>query len=367
MKKTELIVAVTISILTLLFGIFFFICEKKDFSETENRYLADFPKYSFESLQSGRYIEKLEDYLTDHFPLRDIMMSLKTETYKLLGIKEINEVYIGKDGYLIEQFKKIKNLDRISNIINKFQDKLGFKVDVMFVPTSVSVNKDKLPNYAINDDQIGAIKEFYSKLNTNNIDVYSSLIENKNNYQLYYKLDHHWTTFGAYIAYLEYCKINDIAPITDYQINEVTKEFYGTLYSKTNDYSLKADSIHTFDVKNSDYKVIYDNEKETNTLYEESYLSKKDKYSYFLDNNHSIIEITNNKLNNDKEILIIKDSYANSFVPFIVNHYESTYVIDPRYYKLSISEFIKEKQISNVLFLYNMNTINDDLGIVSVN
>ena len=69
----------------------------------------------------------------------------------------------------------------------------------------------------------------------------------------------------------------------------------------------------------------------------------------------------------DKEILIIKDSYANSFVPFIVNHYENVYVIDPRYYKLSISEFIKNKQINNVLFLYNMNTINDDLGIISVN
>lgn len=366
MKKIELLIAVTISVLTIFFSVFFFVNEKKDFSETENRYLTDFPKYSFESLESGRYIEKIEDYLTDHFPLRDFMMSLKTSTYKILGIKEINEVYIGKDGYLIEQFKEVKNLDKISNIINKFQDKIGFKINVIFAPTSVSINEDKLPDFAINEDQIETINKFYEKMNTNNIDVYKELLKNTNKYQLYYKLDHHWTSYGAYVAYLEYCNSTGITPITEYEIKEVTNEFYGTLYSKTNDYSLKPDTIHTFNVKDSDYTVKYDNNKETNTLYEDSYLDKKDKYSYFLDNNHSLIQITNNKVKNNEEILIIKDSYANSFVPFIVNHYETVYVIDPRYYKTPISEFIEEKEIDNVLLLYNMNTINDDLGIISV-
>ena len=367
MKKLESIIAVTISIIAVFLGVFFFVNEKKDFSENENRYLADFPKYSFDALESGRYVEGLEDYLTDHFPLRDLMMSFKTTTYKILGIREINEVYIGEDGYLIEQFKEVKNIDKISNIINKFQNKIGFQASVMLVPTSVSINEDKLPNYAINENQIETINNFYDKLNTTNIDVSKSLLENKDKYPLYYKLDHHWTSFGAYVAYLEYCKNSGITPLLDYEIKEVTNEFYGTLYSKTNDYLLKPDAIHTFNLKNSSYTVVYDNERETNSLYEDSYLTKKDKYSYFLDNNHSLIQITNNNLNSGEELLIIKDSYANSFVPFIVNHYENVYVIDPRYYKASISDFIKENKIDNVLFLYNINTINNDLGIISVN
>lgn len=366
MEKIEKILSITISVLVLFFSIFFFTNEKKEFSENENRYLAKFPSYTFSSLKDGRYIESVEDYVVDHFPLRDLMMSLKTNTYKLLGIKEVNDVYLSKDGYLIEQFKEVTKLDKIADIINKFQENVGIEVSVIIAPTSVSINSDKLPKYAINESQEETIKKFYEKLNTNNINIYSTLIENKEKYDLYYKLDHHWTSYGAYVAYLEYCKAKGLNPVTDYEIEEVTNEFYGTLYSKTNDYSLKPDKIHTFNVKNSDYTVTYDGERITDTLYEESYLSKKDKYSYFLDNNHSLIQITNNNLKNNENILIIKDSYANSFVPFIVNNYENTYVIDPRYYKKSISEFAKENNIKNILFLYNVNTINSDLGIISV-
>ena len=101
-------------------------------------------------------------------------------------------------------------------------------------------------------------------------------------------------------------------------------------------------------------------------MYEESYLSKKDKYSYFLDNNHYFIEITNNEISTNEELLVIKDSYANAFIPFLVGNYKKIYVIDPRYYKKSISEYIQQKKIKNVLFLYNIKTIDNDLGIISI-
>ena len=101
-------------------------------------------------------------------------------------------------------------------------------------------------------------------------------------------------------------------------------------------------------------------------MYEEKYLNEKDKYSYFLDNNHALITITNKSLNNNNELLVIKDSYANSFIPLIAKHYEKIHVIDPRYYRLSISSYIRENNISNVLFLYNVLTLDDDMGIVSV-
>ena len=188
MKNIEKIFVLIISFIVIFYSFFFFLKEKKTFSESENRYLALFPKYNLEALKSGRYMTQIENYLIDHFPYRDFMVSLKTNTYKLVGIKEVNNVYLGKDGYLLEEFKGMNNIDKISKAVNKFQNQLDFKIDFMLVPTSIEINKDKLPKYAINENQIENINNFYSKLQTNYIDLYDTLLSYKDKYQLYYKL-----------------------------------------------------------------------------------------------------------------------------------------------------------------------------------
>ena len=367
MKNFEKITSIIISIIVLSFSIVFFMVDKKEFSESENRYLEKFPKYSLASLKRGNYIASLETYLSDHFLLRNQMIGVKTETLKLIGRNYINGVYLGSDGYLLEEFKGLSNIDKITNIVNNFKEKVDVKMSFLLIPTSTSINSDKLPIYAINEDEEQVIEKFYNNLKIDSINVYDILNQNKN-YQLYYKLDHHYTTYGAYFTYLEFCNHNNLKPhlLDEYKITEVTNSFYGTLYSKTNDYSLKSDSIYTFDLNNK-FKVEYkDTNVITDTLYSKVYLEKKDKYSYFLDNNHSLIEITNESIDNNHSILLIKDSFANSFIPFIANHYKYVYVIDPRYYKESISNYIKENKIEEVIFLYNIGTINNDLGIISI-
>ena len=96
------------------------------------------------------------------------------------------------------------------------------------------------------------------------------------------------------------------------------------------------------------------------------YASKKDKYSIFLNNINSFVEIENKDFKGLEELVVIKDSYANSIIPFLVNHYKKIYVFDPRSYKKPISEFINEKKIENVLILYNANTIDNDTGINAI-
>ena len=208
--------------------------------------------------------------------------------------------------------------------------------------------------------------ELGTKVEVKNVNSFSNVYDtiNKNNdkYQMYYYLDHHWTTYAAYYAYLEYAKNNDIQPldITDFDVELVTKDFNGTLYSKTNDYSRNSDSIYVFNRKNN-LKVEYVYEdKVTDTMYEYSYLDKKDKYSLFLDNNHPLIIITNNDIITNKEIIVIKDSYANSLIPFLVNHFKKVHVIDPRYYNLSITSYLKENpNIKDGLIIYNANGLDD--------
>jgi len=365
MKKNLL--SIFIIIFVLGFSIFFIFNPKQKFSENENRFLQEFPKFSFESLLSGEYINNLENYLTDHFPLRDAFMGIKTKFQLLLNQKLINDVYIGKDEYLFQKYNDPVNTDKLINKLNQFyQNNNTVNMSFMLVPSSGVINKDKLPNNVSFDKQKDTINYIYENIDFNYIDVTNSLIDGNKEYEMYYRLDHHWTTYGAYFAYLEFCKINNIEPlsINNFEIKTVTEEFNGTIYSKANIYSYKPDKIDVF-LNDEKVKVNYVvSNKVTNTLYEEKHLSTKDKYAYFLDANHPLIEITNETKKG--EILIIKDSYANSFIPFLTNHYNKIHIIDLRFYNGSVTNYMKENNIENVLFLYNVQGIDDDLGIYKI-
>ena len=357
------IIASILSIVILSFSIIFIFSKSKDYSENENRYLNKTPKFSFNNLFSGKYMLDLESYLKDQFPLRNEFMGLKTSFDKLTNKKVINGVFLGKDNYLLEEFKKPVNSDKIIDTLNIFYKNNNYiNLNLMIVPTSEEINYKKLPSNVVLPSQKEMIDYIYSKIKFNTVNVYDTINKNNDKYQMYYYLDHHWTTCAAYYAYLEYAKNNDIQPldITDFDVELVTKEFNGTLYSKTNDYSRNSDSIYVFNRKNN-LKVEYVYEdKVTDTMYEYSYLDKKDKYSLFLDNNHPLIIITNNDIITNKEIIVIKDSYANSLIPFLVNHFKKVHVIDPRYYNLSITSYLKENpNIKDGLIIYNANGLDD--------
>lgn len=361
--------AVIISVAVIILSIAFVVLPKEDFSENENRSLADFPEFSFEDILNGDYMSDITAYLSDRFPFRNTFVEVKNYfEIEVLRSKYVNNIFIGKDGFFIEDYKKPENSDRIIGNMNKFQDSINVKADFMLVPTQVSIYSDRLPEFASPLSQLKTIDEYYSRLNMNCIDVYDILISNKNKEQLYYKLDHHWTTDGAYYAYVEYCKAKGFVPVNrdEYSVEEIDN-FKGTIYSKLNyenSYTNKGEKIKVYN-KDFDLTVNYDG-KESNSLYNMDYADKKDKYSLFLNNINSFVEITNNKAKNDRTLVIAKDSYANSMIPFLVNHYSKIYVFDTRSYKEPISEFINKNNVDDVLILYNVNTIDNDTGINAI-
>lgn len=367
MEKLNKFIAITISILILTFSIWFLINDKKVFSENEFRYLQKLPEFSLNNLTSGKYIEELESYFTDHFPLREDFVSLKTKIYEITGQILINDVYIAKNNFLINKFNKPINSDKIIEIINKFKENnQELNISIILTPTATSIYENLLPKNNINYSEKDAINYYYKLLNIKTIDIYDTLIKEKNNYQLFYKTDHHWTSFGAYFAYQEFAKINNIKyyNLNELEIKMVNDKFLGTLYSKVFTTNQEKDKIYKINTNNS-FTVKY-LDKTTNTLYEDKYLKEKDKYSYFLNTNQPIIEIINNNIESNEELLIIKDSFANSFIPLLANHYKKIHVIDPRYYNLAISDYIKENNINNVLLLYNINNIDTDTGILKL-
>lgn len=362
MKK---IISIFISFTCLLLMLFLIIFKKNYFSENENRYLENFPAFTSNCLLSGDYTKKIDLYISDHFPFREQFLSLKTYFLKYIGNIQISDIYIGKDNYLLEKYNKPKSNKSIANILNRFiANNRDSKVEVMFVPTSTYIYSDKLPKRAINYDQKKVINYYKKNINADLIDVIDSLKSHKNK-NLYYKTDHHWTMIGAYYAYLDYCNYNNLVPIS-YNIESINNNFYGTYYSKILDNSLEKDTIYGTNFSNN-IKVKYDNKEISNRIYFNNFLNKKDKYNYYFGGNHEIITITNDNISTNNKLLVIKDSYANNFIMFLINHYRQITIIDPRYYNNSINQYINNYQYKNILFLYNLGTLDDDLGIRSIN
>ena len=375
----------TISVVTALIlglSLWCLAAPKQSFSENENRALATWPSYSFASLKDGSYMTGIQSYLSDHFPLRDQFMTLKTKFEMLSGKEEINSIYLAKDGYLIEAYKEPTQNQKIITQFQKLQDAITTDakehVRLMLVPTAISTYNNKLPDGAPDKGvlrQIDTMNTLYTALpSMQKVDAWRALqkaaekeASEAASTGLYYHTDHHWTTHGAYIGYQAYCQAAGLNPMPekDFQQTVVTKDFHGTIYSKLHDSTVPGDSITLYENPADQLTVNYpDTGEVTDTLYNRDYLAQKDKYSMFLNNLHPLVEITNTAADSDRQLVLIKDSYANSMVPFLVHHYEKIYVLDTRYYRFGPSSFINEHpEVTDVLLLYNMNTIDTDLGI----
>lgn len=351
-------------------GVWNFLSEDRHFSEQENRILAQMPTFSMKRFFSGEFMEEFEAYITDQFSWKESWLTLKNATDKLLLKKEHNGVYFAQDDFLLERFEEPgeqlqKNIKSMSYFANKTKE---MPISFLLIPTSVEIYQEKLPLYAHSFSQKQVIIQVEKELPTSiqMIDVYNALRENKDK-NLYFRTDHHWTMRGAYEAYVVTAKALGLTPyvLDDFVIETVSTSFLGTLYSKANAFGIKPDEIEvfypTFPVT---YNVTYDEGRSSvHSLYESSYLMKKDQYSFFLNGNHSLVKIQSS-IENGRRLLIIKDSYAHIFIPFLANHFEEIHVVDLRYFHTNLYTYIKENRISESLFLYNISNFSTDSNMV---
>lgn len=351
-----------------------FIIKPKKFSESENRMLAQEPKFSIDRLFEGRFIKKYEKYKSDQFVFRDSWINIKSFVDEVSGKKENNGVYLSDDNYLIEKFNKPNEEYVKKNIeaINKFsKEHKNINNYIMIIPNAISIINNKIPKFAPVLNQKNYIDDLKSKLNNDIkfIDIFNAL-KNYNNEYLYYRTDHHWTTLGAYYSSLEAGKVMNFKPNykDNYSIERVTNDFYGTLYSKSSFKVNNPDNIDIYIPKSKDDEVIVNyikEKKKSGTLYDSDSLNKKDKYTVFLEGNHPVVKISTTSKSN-KKLLLIKDSYANSFVQFLTPHYSEIIMVDPRYYYDNIEDIIKDEEITDILYLYNANTFFQDNSLAPV-
>lgn len=358
-KRNAVFTISVICVILLAFCVADLIKPDKVFSETENRVLASRPEFSKEALLQGTYTEDYETYTTDQFVGRDKWILLKTSTDILLQKKDIRGVYLGEDDYLIEQHRpenytaelEEKRLRQLEKLVDKWD------AQVMLVPTADNILTDKLPDYATYYDQKAFLDKVKEQVGDDHyIDVYSVLDEHSEE-EIYYRTDHHWTSLGAFYGYDKWReKMGYARLIREVDRREtVTEDFLGTLHSKLN-LPMEGDAIQYFtDTNRHPVKVTYDFTKTTDSYYEAKHLNTKNKYAYFLDDNHGLVEIKTQRPNG-RTLFVIKDSYANCTIPLLAQHYENVYVVDLRYFNAKLFPFMEQygqPGEMDVLVLYN--------------
>lgn len=337
----------------------------RSFSPNENRNLAQYPDFTVKKLLNHEFTNDYEAFITDQFIGRDRWVEAKTRMERMLGKVENNGVYFGKDGTLLEKLASVdmslinKNIDYVNQFVNSLNNNV--KVDMMLIPGASAIQKDKLPWISNDVDQLALINKIESNLvpKINFINVNQDFL-NHSEEELYFRTDHHYNIYGAGLAYQCYANALNL-PKHDHAYEVVSEHFLGTLASQSGAYSIKPDSIVKL-MNDEAIEVIYpDVDLVDNNVYYEENLNVKDKYTYYLNGNHSQVQIKTNAVDKEK-LLILRDSYANIFTPYLLEDFSEINLLDLRYYKYSISEYIEENDIDRVLILYSGKNFMSDVN-----
>ena len=366
------IMGILFAILLLIFMIFSLVKPDRSFSEKENRVLSSRPGFDLSQIASGNYETQYDTYVNDQFPLRDLWITLKAGTDRLMGKVEANGVYLGKSGYLMEEFKAPDQAQYNATVkaMTTFAQKHSdLKQYALIAPNSVNILSDKLPAFAPVQNQnswLNNLADSLTQAGVTFIDVRNTFKDHKME-DLYYHTDHHWTTQGAYYAYLQAAEKMGIDTSSDtYDKAPVTRTFQGTLSAKSGFRSGETDEIDVFlpTGENMLSSVVnyVDEQKKTASFYDTEKLDTRDKYALFFGGNHAQIKIST-PTETDTTLLVLKDSYANSFVPFLAQHYRKIVMIDPRYYYGDLEQLIQVENVHEVLYLYNANTFFADTSL----
>ncbi len=362
--KTKIISAVLLALFLAGFPVATALSPKSSFSEMENRVLAEWPNFSLKSVADRTFMSGVEAWFSDHFVGRDLWVSAKGYLEYYSGKRENNNVYI-LDNRLIEDIAVPDERKTRNNIdaIRAFVDHNKKPTYLMLVPTAAGIYPDALPEGITVWDQRRYLKDINRELVsiTNEIDVSRVLYENRSKY-IFYRTDHHWTSTGAFYAFTEASERMGIhaALYKNYNIENVAHDFYGTLYSKVGYRGISPDIISLYSRRSSEVTVTLDvfDGKETKTyssLYFKDYLSKKDKYGVFLGQNQPMVTVrTDSKTG--KSLLIFKDSFAHSFVPFLTSYYDTITLVDLRYVNNSYTSLVSVADYDQVLLLYSADT-----------
>lgn len=351
------------------------------FSEAENRYLAEMPSFGMKNLMNGSFMKDYETYIVDQFPNRGFFTGIKTLSERARGRQDDSEVYFGKEGYLFGKYDTALFEGEISkrNVgslvkFGKENISLGKEhFQIIMVPSSSQILEDKLPFLAPIYDQDILTDSIKNQIGEDFVLDTSRILKEKKDEYIYYRTDHHWTTLGAYYVYAEYMKKTGREPkkLEAFLREEIKEDFLGTYDSKVNTKisgGVIPDRMVLYSTVNEAAStMILDGKEETakKGIFERKHLETKDKYSVFMGGNHGITDIRTD-VQNDRSLLVLKDSFAHSLVPFLMEDYSRIVMVDLRHFNKSLKKFRSENTFTDVLVLYSTADFVTDNNIIKL-
>lgn len=366
---------------------------KQERSDNENRTLAKMPtlvnnsrwekadsfddyvkavKWQYINNREGKaFKDDFEKYFCDHLAGRELWVKSSNTLSKLSGKREINGVYTVGD-QLVQTFKGYdeNTVNASIKAMNAFAARFpDIPMYLMLAPTSQEVFGSKIPAYTGLMSEKTFIDSVYSKMeNIGTIDCLSYLSGHANEY-IYYRTDHHWTSLGAFYAYQAAAKSLNYSAygLNSFNIETASRDFRGTLYSKTLDDGITPDIMEYYYLSSGEptVKMTSRNDREVNvydSLYVREYLDQKDKYSSYTGSNVPLLTIETS-IDNGKSLLLIKDSYAHSLAPFLSKHYSKITMVDMRYINMGLNGLIDMDEFTEVMFMYNVIGFSEDKNL----
>ncbi len=360
--KNKINITITALFLVLIFGlgVAFWVVPDTDFSDEENRPLQTFPSLSADEWLEGKVSQRLIDYYSDQFPLRNLWVSLHAMGELATGRGESSGVLLGSNGQLaVRRFDAYvslterlpdtdyydpahvqKGLDAIVTLDKKLMDK-DIPLCVLLAPRTIDVTVGNFNYPADLTDRLDtAIQTTLGNAKVNSVEMLDTFRDMHGNGEyVYYRTDHHWTTKGAYTAYAAVMEswgmAEEILPEEFFTVRSIP-DFYGTTYSRGGMFFTLPDTLEIWEAtdgrySDSRYTVFERAGDGTKTVIEsgfisEEYLTKKDKYGAFLDGTHTMLFIIDKEAAARGEgrprLLLARDSFANSMVPFLARHFD---------------------------------------------
>ena len=401
MKK---ILQYPIAVLFALFISVFFLVDvfnsDRAFSEFENTSLAQKPAFSWSSFVDGSFGSKYVKYINEQFLGRDNWISMKAVADMGLGRIESHGVTYGDDHYLMEKLEIVEDqnypanagtnivkqtsLDRSNGMVSSFLQMYDQPITFSLVPNSYAILEDEVPTGFPGANQQAYTQQIYQTLREADdqleiVDFSDALSQHKDEY-IYYRTDHHWTTLGAYYAYVAYCEQKGLTPVSLEELEEnKVEDFYGTFYSKAKRPSQPADTITWYDVDVDEFAFVANLQQDkqlaqlgevvqedglellrVDGMMDQRKFEVRDKYAAFMWGNSGYVKIKSSHNLNHQEgktsrLLLFKDSYANSMIPYLTYNYDEIIVVDLRYMAKSTKELMQE-EFDDIFVMYNFST-----------
>lgn len=346
----------------------FLFTKDKTFSDAERRYLTERPSVAEADLGNWHFDDDFEKYLADQFPLRNVFVGVNSYFTRWTGRTVSMDVFRDSDGFLVEApaAMTVKELTRRLNKICALGEKTNLTPRIVAVPSAGYIRREKLPRaLAALYPDAGMLSCLNETEGLVSVPLASEFAQNGQNY--YYRTDHHWNREGAYAAYVLLCDALDKTPVPleDFLTHSVSG-FSGSTVSRSALWLTPSETLYLYEPDIPVTVRFSDTEAVSSSLLFTEHIGKYDWYPAFIDGNHPLTVIENGSFGGNETLVMVKDSFGNTLAPFLVPLYKNIILVDPRYYRGSVSEVCAEYGADALVFCYSIERLATDTNLLLI-